>query len=509
MMGALRAAAPIVSAVLVLLLVSLVHAQGTPPPTPLMLISREGRRPVPTTVLSGQELIALDDVATLFQVAVREDTLAGGITVTYKGRTIVVSAEQPMASVDGRVVTLPSPAARAGRRWLVPVEFLSRALAPIYDVRIDLRRTSRLLIVGDLRVPRVVGRIDIPGPPTRATLEITPATAVTLTVDATRVIVRVEADALDVTLPSGGGGLIEQIRPGDQPNTVTVVLNGRAGLARAAGANADNVTRVTIEVPPLNPPLETAAPPAPAPSPVEPAVPLAPFPTTARAALQTIVIDPGHGGEDIGVRGAGDVQEKQITLDVARRLRSLIENRLGIRVVLTRDDDRAVSLDERAALANNSKADLFLSLHANAALAPGVSGAEVFHARLDRESQDALRSADEGVALPVLGGGSRTIDVIRWDLAQARHVDASEMFAGMLEEDLRAHVTMGPRPLQEGPLRVLMGANMPAALVELAYLTNPDQAASAKSAAYQTSVAQGIYDAVLRFRAYLEERASR
>ena len=506
MMGALRAAAPIISTVLVLLLVSLLHAQGTAPPTPLMLISREGRRPVPTTVLSGQELIALDDVASLFQVAVREDTLAGGITVTYKGRTIVVSADQPMASVNGRVVTLPSPAARAGRRWLVPVEFLSRALAPIYDMRIDLRRTSRLLIVGDLRVPRVVGRVDIPGPPTRATLEIAPATAVTLTVDATRIIVRVDADALDLTLPSGGGGLIEQIRPGDQPNTVTVLLNGRAGLARAAGMDADNVTRVTIEVPPLNPPAETAAPPAPAPSPAEPAAPIS---TSPRAALQTIVIDPGHGGEDVGVRGAGGVEEKQITLEVARRLRSLIENRLGIRVVLTRDDDRAVSLDERAALANNSKADLFLSLHANAALAPGVSGAEVFHARLDRESQDALRSADEGVALPVLGGGSRKIDVIRWDLAQARHVDASEMFAGMLEEDLRAHVTMGPRPLQEGPLRVLMGADMPAALVEIAYLTNPDQAASAKSEAYQTSVTQGIYDAVLRFRAYLEERATR
>lgn len=508
MMGALRTAAPIITTVLVLLVVSLLEAQGTPPPTPLMLISREGRRPVPTTVLNGQELIALDDVASLFQVAVREDALAGGITVTYKGRTIVVSADQPMASVNGRVVTLPSPAARAGRRWLVPVEFLSRALAPIYDMRIDLRRTSRLLVLGDLRVPRVVGRIDIPGPPTRATLEITPATPVTLTVDATRIVVRVDADALDLTLPSGGSGLIEQIRTGDQPNTVTVVLNGRAGMARAAGMDADNVTRVTIDVPSINPPAETAAPPAAAPLPAAPAPP--PLLTaTTRAALQTIVIDPGHGGEDVGVRGAGGVEEKQITLDVARRLRGLIENRLGIRVVLTREDDRDVSLDERAALANNSKADLFLSLHANAALAPGVSGAEVFHAQLDRESEDALRSADEAVALPVLGGGSRKIDVIRWDLAQARHVNASGMFAGMLEEDLRAHVAMGPRPLQEGPLRVLMGADMPAALVEMAYLTNPDQAAAAKTEAYQTSVTQGIYDAVLRFRSYLEEQRTR
>jgi len=231
-----------------------------------------------------------------------------------------------------------------------------------------------------------------------------------------------------------------------------------------------------------------------------------PLLTASRAALQTIVIDPGHGGEDVGVRGAGGIEEKQITLEVARRLRSLIENRLGIRVVLTREEDRAVSLDERAAFANNSKADLFLSLHANAALVPAVAGAEVFHARLDRESEEALRSAEEGVALPVLGGGSRKIDVIRWDLAQARHVSQSEMFAGMLEEDLRAHVTMGPRPLQEGPLRVLMGADMPAALVEMAYLTNPDEEKAAKTEAFQNSLAQGIYDAVLRFRSYLEEQ---
>ena len=137
-MGALRAVAPITTAILVVVLVSLLDAQGTPPPTPLVLVSREGRRPVPTTILSGQELIALDDIASLFQVMVREDTLAGGITLTYKGRTIVMSADQPMASVNGRVVTLPAPATRSGRRWLVPVEFISRALAPIYDARIDL-----------------------------------------------------------------------------------------------------------------------------------------------------------------------------------------------------------------------------------------------------------------------------------------------------------------------------------------------------------------------------------
>src|SRR6185436_1718935 len=162
----------------------------------------------------------------LFRVTVREDPLTGGVTIAYMGRTIVASTDQPMASVNGRVVTLPAPAVRSGRRWLVPVEFLSRALAPIYDQRIDLRRTSRLLIVGDLRVPRVSARFDAPGPPTRATIEVTPAAPVTVAVDAGRVVARIDADALDLTLPGGGGGLIDQLRAGDQPNTVVAILDG-------------------------------------------------------------------------------------------------------------------------------------------------------------------------------------------------------------------------------------------------------------------------------------------
>ncbi|MBI4266052.1 MAG: N-acetylmuramoyl-L-alanine amidase [Acidobacteria bacterium] len=491
--------------IILLLVLSQPQAQGTPPGTPLTLVTREGRRPVPTTVLSGQELIALDDLASLFQVSVREDTLAGGLTITYRGRTIVASTDQPMASVAGRVVALPAPAVRAGRRWLVPLEFLPRALGPIYDQRIDLRRPARLLVVGDLRVPRVTARIDAAGPPTRATIEIAPAAPVALAVDGGRVIVRIDADALDLALPTGGGGLIEQVRAGDQPNSVTVVLSGRAGPARAAATEADAVARVAIEVPSIAPPT-AAAPATPLPPPTsEPASPL-PVLTASRPVLQTIVIDPGHGGEDVGARGAGGTEEKQITLDVARRLRTIIEARLGVRVVLTRDEDRAISLDERAAVANNGKADLFLSLHVNASVAPTVAGVEVFHLRLDREGEDARRAAEtQAVSLPVLGGATRTIDVVRWDLAQARHVKASAVLAGILEEELQEQAAMGPRPLQEAPLRVLTGANMPAALVEMGYITNRAQENLLRSDTYQASLAQAIYDAILRFREYLEE----
>jgi hypothetical protein len=97
------------------------QAQDTPAPAPLTLVSKDGRRTIPTVTSNGRELIALDDIASLFQVSVREDSLAGGFTITYRGKTIVASVDQSMASVDGRIVTLPSPITRNGRRWFVPV----------------------------------------------------------------------------------------------------------------------------------------------------------------------------------------------------------------------------------------------------------------------------------------------------------------------------------------------------------------------------------------------------
>jgi N-acetylmuramoyl-L-alanine amidase len=482
----------------------LVQAQGTPPPTPLTLIARDGRRAVPTVIVSGQELIALDDVAALFQVTVTDDGPTGGVTVTYRGRTIVLSAKQSIASVNGRVVTLPAPVTRAGRRLLVPVEFLSRALAPIYDRRIDLRRPSRLLIVGDVTVPRVVARVDSAGPPTRATIEVTPAAPVTVSSDVGRITVRVEADALDLALPAGANALIEQIRAGDQPNTVALLLAGAAGTPRTSTTSADGVTRVAIEVPSsaaLPGDTATVAPP-PLPPPSDP------LPVITRRRFSLVVIDPGHGGDDAGVRTEG-LLEKDLTLDVARRLRQRLETRLGVRVILTREDDRALGQDERAALANNNKADLFLSLHANGALGPGIAGAEVYSLSLDQEGEAVRRRASaDAVSLPAIAGARRVLEVVPWYLAQAAHIDRSAELAMMLGEELGRRVPMSPRGVQRAGMRVLTGANMPAALVELAYLTNPDQAAKAGGEEFRNAVADALYEAVARFRAYADEKSA-
>jgi N-acetylmuramoyl-L-alanine amidase len=477
------------------------YAQGTPPPTPLTLVTRDARRTVPTTIVGGQELIALDDVASLFQLTLRDDALAGGVSLTYRGRTVVASADQPMASVNGRVVTLPSPVVRAGQRWLVPVEFLPRALGPIYDQRIELRRPQRLLLVGDVRVPRLTARVESPGPPTRVTVDVAPQGGVAVTTEPGRVLIRVDADFLDAALPAAGGGLVEQIRRGDVPNTVAIVLSAASGTPRVSQSTSDGNAHVTIEVPSS----ASAATPPDAPAPARP--PAAPEATlgSSRGGFQTVVLDPGHGGDDTGAKGTGGLDEKTFTLDIARRLRGLLEARLGLRVVLTRDDDRGIALDARAAIANSSKADLFLSLHVNSSLARSLAGAEIYHLKLDREGEEVRRqAAADSVTLPVLGGGTRTLDVIRWDLAQVRHITESARLASLIAEQLGKQVTMSPRGVQQAPLRVLEGADTPAALIEMLYITNPEQEKAAGREEFKNALAQALFDAIVRFRGVIE-----
>ena len=156
-------------------------ASQTPAPTPLTMLSKDGRRAIPLTLVNNQEFVAVDDLAATFQLAVREDAL-GALTITYKDKTIVLT-NQALASVAGRLVSLPAPAARAGRRWLVPVEFINRALALVYDTKLELRKPSHLLIVGDLRVPRVTVRYDLVAPGARLTIDATPRAASTVTED--------------------------------------------------------------------------------------------------------------------------------------------------------------------------------------------------------------------------------------------------------------------------------------------------------------------------------------
>jgi N-acetylmuramoyl-L-alanine amidase len=380
----------------------------------------------------------------------------------------------------------------------VPVEFISRALSLIYDARLDLRKPSRLLVIGDLRVPRITARYDSFGSSGRLTIDASPRATATVTQEAEHLTLKFDADALDVANPPlsspGSPGLILGLRVVDA-TTLAVDLGPRFAGFRATSQPVDTIMRLVIDLVIAQTDAPAAAPAA---APTPPPADLPPSFGQAVSAFRTIAIDPGHGGDDEGVRSAEGLKEKDLTLAIARRVKGVIEARLGLHVLLTRDDDRSVPVDERASVANNNKADLFVSLHANGSLRKTTSGALIYVAAFDRDAAQA--SAGGGERVPTFGGGSREIELVPWNLAQTRHLDQSSAFAELLQQALHDHVPLSARPIERAPLRVLESANMPAILVELGYLTNADQAKMLGSDAFQNVVAQALFDAIVKFR---------
>ena len=223
----LRAACVVVAALLCAAAAAVALAQGPATDAPYTVLTKEGRRPLPTRTISGQEMFSLDDLAKLFELTVREDTLAGGLTVSTRGQTIVLTAGQGLASVGGRLISLPAPPVREGRTWFVPVDFVPRALAPAAGTRLELRKPSRLILSGDVRAPRVAGTVEPLGALARVTLDVAPSTPHTVAQDGNRLLIKFEADALDATLPaSTAPEIVQALRIGDGPDDPLTGLIG-------------------------------------------------------------------------------------------------------------------------------------------------------------------------------------------------------------------------------------------------------------------------------------------
>jgi N-acetylmuramoyl-L-alanine amidase len=464
----------------------------------LTLLSRDGARPLPIANVGGREYLALDDLASAFQLTVRDE--AGAITVSARGGTAILTVDRPLASVAGQLISLAAPPVRNGARIMVPLDFINRALAPIADPPVEFRRTSRLVIVGNLRVPRVTLRAEATPGAARLTVEATPPVTTTVAQESGRLTVKFDADGLDVAIPVlQPQGLVEGIRRLD-PLTLGVELGSRFGSYRATSETAGDSSSLLIEVMPSETAAAAPAPSAPSAAPADPVD--VPALRSRAPILQTVAIDPGHGGDDVGARGAGGTEEKELTLAMARRLKALFESRLGLRVLLTRDADRNIPLDRRTAVANNNKADLFLSLHVNGSPRPTASGASILVASFADE--DRARAGVATDRLPVFSGGLRDIELVPWDLAQIRHAERSAILADFLHQRLQAIAAIDEPPLTRGSFRVLDPANMPAVLVEMGYVTNPEQEKLLSSAPFQNRFAQAIVDAVVRFKEHLE-----
>ena len=225
-------------------------------------------------------------------------------------------------------------------------------------------------------------------------------------------------------------------------------------------------------------------------------------------AIRTVVIDPGHGGHDAGAIGVGGLREKQIVLDVALRLQQRLEA-AGIHVLMTRADDRFLSLDGRAAFANRHNADLFVSIHANSSRSRGASGYEVYY--LSEATDDAARAlaASENAALDLESSASaaptKNTEAIVWDLINTENRTESHELASTVCRALGQYVPTPSRGVKSARFYVLKWAHMPSILIEVGFVTNHAESQRLSSSAYRDRLAEGIARSLLAYKQLYEK----
>jgi len=253
-------------------------------------------------------------------------------------------------------------------------------------------------------------------------------------------------------------------------------------------------------------PVAAPAPDAPAASGGEtPAAPgPGPLPGDQPTRFKTIVIDPGHGGIETGAKGKFGALEKDITLAIGLKLRAIIEKNLAFRVFMTRDKDMDVSLENRSALANNHKADLFISIHANGSPRKNSHGSETYFLSQNATDEESrrlayLENSSGDLEGRIEGDGRDDIKLILWDLAQASYLKQSSQLAESIQSGLNALLGTANRGVKQAPFKVLTGAACPAVLVETAFISNPEEEKELGTEAFQDSVAQAVYLSLVEY----------
>jgi N-acetylmuramoyl-L-alanine amidase len=218
--------------------------------------------------------------------------------------------------------------------------------------------------------------------------------------------------------------------------------------------------------------------------------------------VRRVVLDPGHGGHDPGAIGPGGLREKDVTLDIAHRVAPILSRELGIVTMLTRDDDRYVALEERAARANAFHADLFVSVHCNAAEDSGHRGIQTFVLARAADEAAVRLAARENAASAAAG---QQVGAMLGEL-QSESVSLQSMnFATLLQRATLASLSESYGDVPDGGVRsaaffVLLGAQMPAALFEVSFISNPQEETRLATADYRQKLADGIANAIRAYR---------
>lgn len=296
-------------------------------------------------------------------------------------------------------------------------------------------------------------------------------------------------------------GLLQRIRSAQfKPGTVRVVLDTQS-LSDYKIFNLENPFRIVIDVkgaeePAQAPPTEIVAIPDSAPS----------LAQQLGLGIRRVVLDPGHGGKDPGAIGIGGLREKDIVLQVAKKMARKITKEMGIEVILTRKHDVYLRLEERTAMANTSRGDLFISIHANSAESPKAKGVETYYLDLATNAEEMrIAAAENASAAQKI---SNLQNIISSLMTNSKKNESSRL-AGLVQTNLynglnKQYRDISNHGVKKAPFIVLIGAQMPSILTEIAFISNPTEANRLVTDQYLEAIADHITNGIIEYAVALK-----
>jgi N-acetylmuramoyl-L-alanine amidase len=448
--------------------------------------------------------VVLDDGGA-YVAAQRLASLLGGswsvkgaaATLAVGKRTAQFVRNQPRVIVGGQPLTLESSARIVAAGWLIPVEFLGRglprlapgvtAVAQAPGVKKPAQSVKAGIALEELRYRSY---------PSFTRIVVETGAALAYAVVSGKAEVRVRLPRLTL-----GGARSEEIADGLVKEVRLEPVGGDAVLRVVLESTAADIKASSLQDPfrlvlDIYRPREGAA---------------SEHGQSAMEPLRLIVLDAGHGGHDPGATGPSGLMEKDVVLDVTRRVARLADEGLGVQVALSRSTDVFVPLRERTNFANKRRADLFVSIHANAHPRAVSEGVEVYFLSSEASDTDARQVAavENGVIQFESPGSRQKGDVLKsilWDLAQSEFQHESSFMAETVLDSMTRSLSLVPRGVKQAGFYVLGGAAMPAILIEIGFLTNRKEEKKLATPEYREAVARAIYAGLGEYKRRYDQR---
>ncbi len=429
-------------------------------------------------------------------------------TLTVGSRSAQFTRNQARVVVGGVTLSLDAPARAGSTDWLISEDFLAKALprlAPGVTTKVMVARTpppraaarpvaaAPTVPFGDLRLRSYPSF-------TRIVLEAGGAVGYAIITDlgTGRGEIQMRLPGLRVAEAQRQAiddGLVKQLRlePTSSGAVLRIVLDAPAGQVK--DFSLQDPFRIVLDV---HRPREGAGPEG--------------APGGAAQPLRLIVLDAGHGGHDSGAIGPTGVMEKEVVLDVTRRVaRMMEESGFGIKVILSRPTDTFVTLRDRANFANKQRADLFVSIHANAHPRSVSEGVETYFLSSEASDTEARQTAAiENGALQLESAASRqktdAVKSILWDLAQSEFQHESSFLAETVLDSMTRSLRLTNRGVKQAGFFVLGGAAMPAILIEIGFLTNPREERKLATSEYREAAAKAIFTGLGEYKRRYDQR---